>query len=343
MSSFAIWIKPKEINGKKTEISVHFNYWYAYGSKGNREDMKPILDVGILLEDFSNVNEVDLYLPLAINERNIFDLGRKLNDNVTLNAVFNDSHHISRSSTGKAFLVSESEDENGGNFLVYMLDAKQDVKIEKNPFDADESGCLVKILLEKLSDLYKMSEDNDCRRCYFRLRFESEQFRDCLMNKRNYSFMDALFHDVLAVTKVLEFRLNHSRSLPLSLRERVRGDGGLPQIKALHFFLLTDETVDLLNDQKATIRRLENHVWKNYTPQNPSKKDYSNVIAYHWKDKSAPEKGITGWDLYAKLTFLQRKKVALLIYVIALVLFGAIGSALWQLIWFLICLIGGLQ
>ena len=343
MSSFAIWLRKLDKNSTASndvvKVELHFNFWYAYYPDKDKERARPILDIGVLLHGFSHVESLNFYFPFTLNPNETQDLGKLLRNDTTLNAVFNDSHRIKSTSGGKAFLVScEDRNMSDGNsdendFIVYMLDSCQDLEIRPRPYDADEKGTSTSIKVSKLIDLLKEGKASDCDKCYFRFRIESDELRSVLIHHRNHSMADAFFHDALTRTKVLEFRLNHSRSLPPSLREEIRGCGDSPPICALHFFLLTDETVDLLNDNRATIRRLEKDVWKEYLPNNTvDDEEFANVVAYHWKKTLSNGKSFFDWDLYAKLNILFRNWKTLALYMTVIIVLGVIGSGLWAVL-----------
>ena len=341
MASFAIWMKQKnEGEGDRCGIKVHFNCWYAYEAKKNKGMAQPILDIGIMLEDASIIEHLYVYVPFPLSTNEISDLGIVLNNNVTLNAVFNDNYRIINSSAGKAFLVSDEDlsekDRNKCDcFIVYELDfenGKKDASLE-TAGKGKNKGTTICINVADLVDLKDEMKNQKCNRSYFRFRLSTPYLDGSMVRQRGHDPLDMLFHDVLSVTKVMECRLNHSRSLSSSLRDEIRSCGGLPDILRLDFFLITDETVDLLNDNAATVRRLERDVWSKYLPMGNEcggKDQFSNAIAYHWK--KVAEQSFKDWDLYAKISFLYRNNKIIFIYVVMLLVVCIVGNVLYSLL-----------
>ncbi|WP_165253991.1 hypothetical protein [Adlercreutzia sp. ZJ304] len=336
MSSLAIWAKNNNNDSAcvgPTIEKLHFNYWYLDCGT----NAAPCLDIGILLSSFESLSELMIWLPFKIENTDVSDLACGLKDASLLGAVFNDEYRVD-SMKGKAcyvHLISRSPSQDSTGFILYELDVNSDIKIRS--FEGTgQRGTILSILVENLHDLSKASS-NDCgKRCYFRFRIQASGMQDAFVFGRNYKWFDAIFRDTLTATKLMDFRVNQSRSLPKTLCETIDSCGGYLSIEALHFLLLTRDTTTVSSGEHVTMRRLEKSVWDCYLPivnrKNAAVTD--DIIAYHWKQKgdvSNPSGRRSGsfseWDVFIVLKFIHKSIKNLTIYFMFAILLGIVSNS----------------
>lgn len=320
---------------KRPKLDLHFNLWYEYVKSQPDNKNCPVLDIGIMIYGFKDIKKLSMVFPESFSSQCVSDLGSLLNDDTTLNAVFNDNHRIVNRGGGKAFSVERClpgvEGKSAERFLVYCVDTSRDLEVKTEGFDGYGRYTQIDISFERLVDLTEEMKEVGIENCYFRLRLQCPAVERMVVRTSNQSFTDALFHDVLYATNVLNCQVNRSRSIPPSIRETVRGCKGFPPINRVDFLLLTNGSVDLINDHHATVRYLEKKVWEKYLPLsgNGNAIETDNVIAYHWKQTD----GIHyDFDLFSKFRVAKRNKKTIAIYIGAALALGFLGNLLYAVI-----------
>lgn len=346
MSSLAIWARSKgEDYGNESLLieKLHFNYWYLDCGK----DDVPCLDIGILLSSFESLSELMIWLPFQVVSDDVIDLAGSLKDASLLGAVFNDEYRVD-SMEGKAcyaHLINRTGSPDCAGFVLYELDVRSNIAFQ--PFSGTgQTGTILSVTVETLHDLIKASDSGCGKRAYFRFRIRTHGLQEAFVFGRNYKWLDALLHDTLTATKLMDFRINQSRSLPKTLCEEVDSAGGFLPIAALHFLLLTKDTTVVSSDEHSTMRRLERDVWDCYLPDSRASKPAlsDDVIAYHWKQKgklpvessaSAQAKAVGRttspficWDVFIVLRFMHKSFRNLVIYLAFAILLGVASNVI---------------
>lgn len=150
---------------------------------------------------------------------------------------------------------------------------------------------------------------------------------------RNFNWFDTILHDTLHATKLMDMRINQSRSLPKSLLEKIDGAGGYLSIKALRFLLLTKDTTVVHSDEHSSVRRLEKGVWSTYIPKGAGEDSHrKDVIAYHWRHKANAKVSLGEWDVFIILKFVKRNVKNILLYLVLAVFLGVAINMLTNLI-----------
>ena len=63
--------------------------------------------------------------------------------------------------------------------------------------------------------------------------------------------------------------------------------------------------------------------------------DVTNILAYHWKEKSKAEKGILNFSKLIRISTASTNLKVIITYVLVVILLGACGSSLIELIKFI--------
>ncbi len=126
-------------------------------------------------------------------------------------------------------------------------------------------------------------------------------------------------------TEMVEFRVNEKRNIPPALRDKYNPII-FPCFKFIHYFLVRGTSVEIIRQHSAfrKMRRLEPSLWEHYLEELGSPRPESMII-YHWRSP-AQETGAKATDFIA-LTIFRRAKANPLLYMAAILLLGAGGSA----------------
>lgn len=286
MKSIAIWYKPKAESNIAKSISLHFNLWKLPTKK--QTEFNRFLDVGFFIEQASQIEEIQIFIPHNISSR-ITDLGKIIaEDTKLLSAVFNDNLSI-KAETGSNFY--EVTGQEIGTFHIYALG---DCNITKNTLD-DNKGCIIK--LQKLNTDIK-------ERIYLRIRILDECIKKfSLIEELSNAFIQNAFSKI----ETIDFRLNEIREIDSKVLEEYINTTCFFNISKAHFFYMCsskEETI-FANRTLTNCRHLEKNRWQNYIrPQSITNKDV--ILAHHWKYKPTNDEHLNGFSLLIKSKFESR-------------------------------------
>ena len=303
---WALWIDGDE------RSTIYFNEWI--NPKG-----KSYVDVGVRIYGAKGANEVNIYAPFKVSKDEITDLSVKLSVDEILRAVFNANGIVD---TEKNEYTSELKYDNR---IVSLINLSE--KFFKSR-DVDK-GAVITIELNKIQEYITSDE------VYLIFRIPHKSIDDMFSAKINADGMIERFKELVTspvVTKKYGYsiRVNEARLLPDELnqievlqQQRIR--------KALVTISL-DEEYELNDSGCYRIRRLEEDLYKDYAPEGY---DCSDAITYQWvepRDKSMK----AHYNFYFDMVCSSISKVSMLVYLIVVLLSGALGSAIYDLIKMLI-------
>lgn len=97
MRSFAVWYKEKNQQANTSpqgvDAEVHINLW----EQNICEDENSLvhIDIGLLVEDLTNVAGIYIYCPFKTTRGHVKDLGQSIIDNPKLvGAIFNENYQV---------------------------------------------------------------------------------------------------------------------------------------------------------------------------------------------------------------------------------------------------------
>lgn len=277
MSSFALYYK-KKVGSKDDNdlaVDINFNLWCQcdWGKE------PPYLDVGIMLRNSEQAENLYFYLPFKVKKDEIIDLGQILNDGTILNAVFNENYTIEDQST-KRYIV---KDQDNTIFYLYTLDVKKDINLQ----DCDEGTILN--FKPKSKETY-----------YIRFRIKSLNLYTFI---REYKPANTWLQSFFSSTYIIDFRYNYLRSFTKTqIEEFFNQNNRMVKTEKLHFLLMDKAHVDVKCGTDVKIRELEKNIWDKYVHN----KETTDIVAYHTSKKVEPTKeekgfGIVSWEFFAKL------------------------------------------
>lgn len=261
MSSFALWFDKDTTADKDFFADIHFNLWNLH----YRKAQPPCLDIGIKIYSPQNYSKIYMYVPFAIENNDIEDLGKHLKESDILCTVFNEDFSLIQTPKSKVLKVESNTGKTKIN--IYCLDIETDISIE-HKYD----GTLISF---SRPEVLKGAGEIE----YYRFRINSAHMKNII---KSYKPKNVFLQSAFSISEAIDFRFNDYRSLPLSLLEEIR-NGNSYSIGKVHFLLITESDVDLVfYSSSPSARELEPSVWNKYYEKLCGKK----VVAYHWKVKS---------------------------------------------------------
>lgn len=333
--TIALWFEPKDpARQPAPKLSLHINVWKDVSKTYN------FLDIGFRLSDAENLGRFFLFFPADLRRGAVSDLSRVLKFGKVLHAVFNDVVEVTE--TEEASFCTEID---GAPFLmIHHLDPERDILIEPVLMGNDRTGSTV------------MFTDNLCARIraraeidhYVRIRLKLTEHLDQLFSSELRSG-DWRFASAANDLELTEIRLNERRSFPPEITRASRDR--FFTIKSIHYFLVrhVEKQLVLQYPEARKVRRLEPALWGPYLSDQPAiepkrlKRVIGNLMIYHWrglapvaaprdaklfaKKRRAEEPGIDDFIVFASF---RRAQPNHFIYAVAIVILGAMGSALFE-------------
>ncbi len=307
--SLAVWCDTStpDIEGHPPRIDLHFNIWCDLP-----DGIPNVLDVGLLFKEYRTIESVYFYIPGRIVENDIIDLSPILSDSTTLSAVFNDTFEVGDPNNAHF-------DVRKGN-VVFMYVMKLDVTRHLSIEHIKDDGNIGTILKFTKSILMEGDAIGD-RYVRFRIKLCGTLSK---MFVNEVVPIDKIFSSTFYRTEIIEFRINERRNFGASLRKRFL-NARSPVIGAVQYFLIRKVGVDLIRSHAdfRKMRRLEPKLWDNYLGQ-LGRISAENMLIYHWR--SAGD-GRSGVEDFIALAIFRTSRNLLLLFLAAIVLLGAIGSA----------------
>ncbi|WP_268624272.1 hypothetical protein [Paenibacillus alvei] len=323
MRSFAIWYSAKDENPETKEATVHINLWDKVEQDG---DKNYCFDIGLLVEDITNIENVYLYAPFKVEKNELKDLGIVISNNKLVNAIFNENF-TTTDGEPKRLIVNETEHKKA--FVIYALEIESQILLRSCKSNGSTPGTIIEI---KVSSIIP----SDILRYYFRIRIQVQKNEIALINDEIKGV--SIFSNQFTNTEVIDFRLNDVRSCSEELREQFN-KGNKFGFLAIHYLILRNANDAMIHyGKEINSRMLENDLWKSYIDG-----ANHNIIAYHIKSKAdriynrkTGRYEINNYvEDFSDLSRFQYEKGTtriLTMYVMGIIGLGAIGGVLGNLI-----------
>lgn len=309
MKSIAIWYTPATNNAiTLNDVELHFNFWKI--PNGTKKHQK-FLDIGVKLDDTSNVESLNLYFPKPVTQFDFEDIVSKFIDKADLvSAIFNENYKVTSDGTKKSYEITDSK--NNFVFTVYKTSSNSDIVFQPNICN----GTIVKIRVLKQN-----------RKLYYRFRLKGE-FIDSLsiISKPTNAILESAFSEI----EMIDFRVNEIRDLNQDLLEII-GKEVLLKIRKQHFFFICSNEEEVIGNHQPFIscRNLENYRWNKYVDLPNSK---NNVfLAYHWTENNKESVSTLIKTKYEKNNWKTIGKYFLIAFIIA-ILIGLFTNWLYDLL-----------
>lgn len=353
MDSFALaYEKDSDEECDDFYVKVNINLWIQCESK----EKTPVLDLGFMLYNITNVKKIRIYFPFLVSETQITDLcGILSKDNDLLGAVFNEPYSLKTiPDNPKKVLVNRVG--NGNNesnvdtpFVLYSIDPRNDIIFEE--FNGREAGTFADIDISSIKGNVSAGnneDDKEASNYYLRLRVQSPDLADIV---REYKSPNRFFDTLVNSTYMVDLRFNNTRSMDHTLVEELtsRNCFRLAPISSLHMLLMTKVYVDVDKSPFCSSRVIEKNIWNNYVEKIFGGKEMLDVIAYHAKSVANDGKNIGSWEFFTRMKVGKIITRTLLFYFSFLAFFTitcnlltnlVAGFELWMFVVFFVITIG---
>lgn len=310
MSCIAIWFHQRNKNAESalSSAEAHFNLWRLRNSKSHKTE--PFIDIGLMINEPQNIASLLVYVPFAVSEK-IQDLGRKLGNTSTLQAVFNEPW---RSLVDPELNTIDVVDfEKKKLFQIYRI---------------REDDCIIEPAYD--GSILRLDIPDDIRtKTYLRFRIHANNFSPVMKeDKPTNSWLESAFY----VTETIDLHVNEKRNLPEELLKTVHAEGEIGFTKT-HLFLMRYDNFDHVFSYPAPIdsRTLEPMLWMDYLgPEYIS----DRVIAYHWKQKSETtasdgsvwQRLFKSFNVFTKFRYQKASVITVIIFIVILLAISIVGS-----------------
>ena len=268
----------------ETTVTIDINIW--------RMTKTRYLDLGILFENWQNIETVNVYFPFVFEKTSFKDLEEKLNDQKTLKGIFNEDYECV-GKTGHLII----KDNDVQKFFVHKIIVGE-VTVKNN-----YGGTLVSINIDTNDYVTK---GYNSMPLYIRFRIVCADFGPLFrIVKPNNSFFESAFNE----NELIDFRLNEKRNQDEELIVKMEKQSSL-KISKINFFIISPVEHELKsNGSNLTYKRqLENnHYWENYLDD----KEYNSMIVY----KVKAEENIKDFSVYSNFQYRKSNKLTIIKYV----------------------------
>lgn len=294
--------------------------------KKKQKNTAPFIDFGIGIPGFRKIKALDILLPFHIDKSEITDLYEHVRDPDTARLIFNEVECEISSKDRYAVIKSDNFD---NSKLLISIKNEEDLESFIKCNSNDETTIL-SIDFEELKKDDKFNEFDDL---YFRFRVNSNSIKKslfCPVEKKNW-FLESGFIE----TEIIDIKINQERNLPHNVCKDYRlKKYSFAAFKKIHLLIMSDSSdeVDTFGTGIYECRKLEDHDWDNYLENNY---DVTNILAYHWKEKGKDERAISSFSKLIRISTASTNMKVIVTYVLVVVLLGAFGSGVMELIKFL--------
>lgn len=298
MNCIAIWCSSANTKNAAHNLEVHFNLWKL----GKRRNADCFLDIGLMIQNATNVSNINIFIPRPVAISDIEDLGITLRENPDLvSTLFNEDYRVSSRANEK--IVEVLDVNRTPVFYIYVLDLNSNIVIE-NAY----GGSIIKIHIpQELAN----------KKHYYRIRLKNS-YVDSI--SRIYTPPNSVLESAFSQTELVDFRLNEKRNLSSSLLERMHLEGEVSFTKT-HLFLMREASDDYVYSHKPPhgSRQLEADLWKGYIGADYS---FDKMIAYHWKETNTHH----SFSAFAKFRYIRCNPLTIATFIIIIIILGILAG-----------------
>ena len=298
---WALWIDGDD------RSTIYLNEWI--NPKG-----KSYVDISVRVYGAKEANEVNFFVPFEIEKNEITDLSYMLSDSSALRALFNTNGKVD---SEKTKYTSELRYDNRTVSLINL--AHEFVTVKKVSY-----GTVITVNINFIKDFITSDEAY----LIFRIPHKTldEVFAPAIDVGSMFDRINSLIQSPIISEKYgYSIRINEARLLPPEINEiedlqeqRIR--------KALVTISLGDEYE--MNDSTCyRIRRLEAELNRGYAPQGY---DCSDAITYQWVEERDHNMK-AHYNFYFTMEHNEISKISMLVYLLLVLLIGAMGGAIYDL------------
>lgn len=321
---------PPRLHEVILDDELHVNLWEIGASNPS-----PFMDIGVMIHDHENIDEVVVDLPWVADKKDINDLGSKLNGEKSVATIFNEVVHYDGFAEGNFANISfrrNSIDEKP--FSLFRLNS-QSFKVEEINLSNETSSSRLIIKLPRYSE--DISIEDRRKSAYIRFRIRKVPHTVYTVN---FVQTDKALISSNIETRIIDFRINVLRGVP---EELMHGNDNLkfPQkLKRIHCFLTTirnEECVSVSKYYNGYRSLVDEDIWNEYIKldNSPSSKELNSVkdyLGYQWTVKSENKENIKDLIVLGRFSKKTSNIRSILRFIAVVILLGAMGSGIWEIL-----------
>ncbi len=300
--AWAIWV-----DGEDTS-TVYINDWIN-PKKGS------FIDLAIRIRGIKDTTLLSIYVPFAVIKEEVEDVSLKLSDEKVLRATFS------------ATCIFEYMKNDCTSEIAYNGKTLDLIHLSRFGFSVSPlaEGSLI------TADLLGLREYLDNDEGYVLIRMPHKSLNETFKKYTNMKSAITRFRDLVTSPMVTEnygysVRINEARALPQEINKL--GAFHRQKLKKALVTLYINEDYTINDSGCYRMRRIEEELYENYLPE---RFDSSDVITYQWKQTK--EINLKGqFNFYFDIAKSAVNKGSMFIYMVLLLVLGAAGNAIWDLI-----------
>ena len=305
---WAVWV-----DGDDTS-TVYINDWL--NPKG-----KSYVDIAVRIRGIKSSKSLSVYVPFAVSRDEIEDISLLFNDTKILQATFSSACIVD-------YKKNEHTSEVAYNGKTVDIVHISTLEYKTKPLS---EGTLIVIEFKDVQQFF----DND--EVYFIWRMPHKSLNEIFKPHVNVGSLLSRLRDLITTPVITEkygysIRINESRLLPEEIT-RI-GVFHRQKLKKAVISLSIDESYEINDSGCYRIRRLEENLYKEYSPQDYKCED---VITYQWQ-QNRDYNFLGQFNFYYSITKNSVSRASMFLYMVLLMVLGVIGNLLAELTMFLISL-----
>lgn len=305
---WAVWV-----DGDDTS-TVYINDWL--NPKG-----KSYVDIAVRIRGIRSSKSLSVYVPFAVSRDEIEDISLLFNDTKILQATFSSACIVD-------YKKNEHTSEVAYNGKTVDIVHISTLEYKTKPLS---EGTLIVIEFKDVQQFF----DND--EVYFIWRMPHKSLNEIFKPHVNVGSLLSRLRDLITTPVITEkygysIRINESRLLPEEIT-RI-GVFHRQKLKKAVISLSIDESYEINDSGCYRIRRLEENLYKEYSPQDYKCED---VITYQWQ-QNRDYNFLGQFNFYYSITKNSVSRASMFLYMVLLMILGVVGNLLAELTMFLISL-----
>ena len=320
LKSIGIW--NQSISNDLSKLEFHINLWNL---KGKDKKISPFIDFGIGIKDYKAINELVILFPFSFEEQELFDLYNYMKEPSVARLIFNEME--CEVSSHDKYMVIESNNFEKPKLLINVKNQNylaNDITLEQNiPLEMTKLG----IRFDEIKRDGKFAQFEDL---YIRFRVKSPNIKKilfCQVAKKNW-FLESGFIE----NQIVDIKINKERNLPHDICRKMRlNNFEFAKFDKIHLLVMSDSSNDIgtFGNILYDCRKLEEHEWDTYLENDY---DTTNVFAYHWKEKYDGDEMIADFNKLIRISSATTNIRVIFVYMLVVIILGAAGSGLLELI-----------
>ncbi|MEN5045142.1 hypothetical protein ACTZGP_02000 [Pseudomonas putida] len=315
---------------------LHVNLWEI-----GKTPASPFMDIGVMIGDRANTGHVVVDLPWAVEQKDISDLGSRLNGEKSVAAIFNEIVHYDGFAEGNFANISFRKNNNDEKpFSLLRLNSQHFTIIKIYLSDGSPASRLT-VRIPPI--LKSVTAENIRKSAYIRFRIRNipVEVYTSVFDQKDKALISSTIE-----TRIVDFRINVRRGIP---EELLSGDEKLyfPEFEKIHCFLTTERSEECVSQSSSYSgyrSLMDEDVWNEYVRLDSStgisaENSVRNYLGYQWTaaagkklDTTGEKKKVKDLIVLARFSKVKSDATSIVRFIILVIVLGAAGSGSWELL-----------